>query len=172
MLKKLPTPNSQLLTTNRGYTLAELLAVTSIIVIVSGLIVGVLYSTLRGGNKTKVTNDVSQNVNYALSVISNTAINAEKVTEVGGASVLDCTANPTGNSIEFEQRDGRRIKFECDAAEESIASTSASITTYLIDNNSVKVDPLTCSFSCVQPNANPYSQPIITVSFTVSQRGT
>lgn len=177
MFKKLPTPNlnalrEQLSTSGQGYTLAELLAVTSIIVIVSGLIVGVLYSTLRGGNKTRVTNEVSQSANYALSVISNTAINAESVTEVGGASVSDCTADPVGDSIEFELRDGQRVKFECDASSESIASISASTTTYLLDNNSVKITPSTCSFSCSQPNANPYSQPIITVSFSVSQRGT
>ncbi len=153
-----------------GYTLVELLAVTSIIVIVSGLIVGVLYSTLRGGNKTRITNDVSQNANYALSVISNTAINAQSVTEVGGSGVSDCTANPSGTSIEFEQQDGRFIRFSCDALSESIASSSAGVTTYLIDNNAVRVDPATCSFSCIQRNANPYAQPIITVSFTVSQR--
>lgn len=154
----------------KGYTLVELLAVTSIIVIVFGLIVGVLWSTLRGGNKVNITNDVSQSANYALSVISNTAINAENVTEVGGNSISDCTAGPSGNSIEFQEANGNRVRFICDAIAESIASTSGTITTYLINNDLVKVDPASCSFTCVQPNANPYSQPIITVSFSVSQR--
>lgn len=156
---------------SKGYTLVELLAAASIIVIISGLIVGVIYSTLRGGNKTKITNEVSQAGNYALSVITNTAINAQSVTNVGGgADISDCTASPKGDSIEFMQLDGRRIKFSCDADTQSIASSSAGVTTYLINDDLVKVDPATCSFSCVQRNANPYEQPIITASFVVSQR--
>lgn len=153
-----------------GYTLVELLAVTSIIVIVSGLIVGILYSTLRGGNKSKVTNDVAQNGNYALSIISNTALLAESVTAVGGNPVADCTTSREGSSIEFEQSDGSRLMFSCDADSQSIASQSGEMVHHLIDNNSVKVDPATCSFTCFQDNNNPYASPIIGVSFTVSQR--
>lgn len=174
MMKK--NPNSQLPTPNslKGYTLVELLAATAIIVIVSGLIVGVLYSTLRGGNKTKATNDVAQNGNYALSVISNTALLAEDVVSLDGNPVTDCTApTPTPvKSIGFKQADGSTVEFSCDIATSSIASKSANITTYLIDNNSVKVDPATCSFTCIQGNNNPYASPIISASFTVSQKGT
>ncbi|MDO8270249.1 MAG: hypothetical protein Q7T54_06300 [Candidatus Levybacteria bacterium] len=155
-----------------GYTLIELLTATSILVIVSGLIVGVLYSTLRGGNKTRVTNDVSQNGNYALSVISNTALLAEDVTEIDGSPVSDCTtaqATPA-RSIEFQQSDGSLVKFSCDLAASSIASESGAITTYLIDNNSVKVDQASCSFTCQQSNDSPYAPPIIGIAFTVTQR--
>ena len=169
----------------RGYTLVELLAVTSIVVIVSGLIIGILYSTLRGGNKSKVTNDVAQNGNFALSIISNTALLASNVISVNQTSISDCTnsseniANfpsnpdgyPSGTSIEFERVDGSLVAFSCDASSQSIASSSATANqNYLIDNNSVKVDPASCSFTCVQPDSNPYAQPIISVSFTVSQR--
>lgn len=155
---------------NKGYTLVELLAVTSIIVIVSGLIVGILYSTLRGGNKSKITNDVAQNGNFALSIISNTALLSESVTEVGGNPVSDCTVRQEGTSIEFQQVDGTRVTFSCDAESESIASMSGSMTTYLIDNNSVKVNPASCSFTCFQDDDSPYALPIIGVSFTVAQR--
>lgn len=171
MMKKILNSQFPILN-SRGYTLVELLAVTSIIVIVSGLIVGILYSTLRGGNKTKVTNDVAQNGNYALSVISNTALLAESVTKLDGVSVTDCTAVPATppKSIEFRQTDGSSVSFACDSASSSIASSSGGMTTYLIDNSSVKVDPATCSFSCKQNNGNAYEAPIISVSFTVSQR--
>lgn len=154
----------------KGYTLVELLAVTAIIVIISGLIIGVLYSTLRGGNKTKVTNDVAQNGNYALSIISNTALLATSVTKVNGVDVSDCATEKTGTSIEFKNADGSLVSFSCDAGTTSIASSSANVTSYLIDNNSVKVDPATCNFTCSQSNNNPYSSPIIGISFTVSQR--
>lgn len=154
----------------RGYTLVELLAATAIIVIVSGLIIGVLYSTLRGGNKTRVINDVAQNGNYALSVISNTALLASSVTKVGGVDITDCSTPKSGTSIEFKNADGSLVSFSCDIATSSIASSSANTTTYLIDNSSVKIDPATCDFTCKQTNNNPYANPIISASFTVSQR--
>lgn len=153
-----------------GYTLVELLAVTSIVVIVSGLIIGVLYSTLRGGSKTRITNDVAQNGNYAISIISNTALLAEAVTEIGGTPVSDCTTLTQGSSIQLKNPDGSFVTFSCDVSTESIASSSAGTTTYLIDNSSVKVDPSTCSFACYQSTGNPYDQPIINATFTVSER--
>ena len=160
----------------RGYTLVELLAVTSIVVIISGLIVGILYSTLRGGNKTKVTNDVTQNGNFALSVISNTALLSEDVTKVGGLDVTDCTSSPSpsGTSIEFQDVYGALVSFTCTGApDDTIASQSAeTVPTDLIDISSVKVDASTCSFSCVQSNGNPYSKPVIKISFTVTQKST
>jgi prepilin-type N-terminal cleavage/methylation domain-containing protein len=156
-----------------GYTLVELLAVTSIIVIISGLIVGILYSTLRGGNKTRVTKDVAQNGNYALSVIANTALLSDSVTQVGGTPVTDCTVEKKGSSIGFEQLDGSEVTFSCDqidAQTKSIASISATTKSYLIDNSTVKVDPSKeCSFSCIQTNG-PYDAPIISATFTISQR--
>ena len=170
--KKLLSIIYQLLSGRSGYTLVELLTATSIIVIISGLIVGILYSTLRGGNKTRITNDVAQNGNFALSIISNTALLSSSVTKVGGVPITDCTTQKSGTSIEFKQSDYSLISFSCDPATQSIASTSANITTYLIDNNAVKVDPATCTFTCLQSNGNPYAQPIISASFTVSQRST
>jgi prepilin-type N-terminal cleavage/methylation domain-containing protein len=156
---------------NKGYTLVELLAVTSIIVVISGLIVGILYSTLRGGNKTKVTNDVSQNGNYAMSVIANTILSAQAVTQVNGIPITDCTVPPegvSGKSIQFEEANGNLITYACDS--NSIASSSGTTTNDLIDISAVKVDPNSCTFTCFQNNANPYSLPIIKVVFTVSQQ--
>lgn len=150
----------------------ELLAVTAIIVAISSLIAGILYSSLRGGNKSKVTNDVSQNGNYALSVISGTILDARAVTKIGGSAISNCTLTPNGTSIELQRQDGSLISFLCDSQTNSIASTSGQTTTYLIDNNSVKVDPATCSFTCKQSNSDPYASPIIDIVFTVSQKQT
>lgn len=160
---------------NTGYTLVELLAVTSIMVIVSGLIAGVLYSTLRGGTKTRSTNDVAQNGNFAMSVISNVAYTAQSVTKIDGNDIADCATPKKGKSIEFEQADGSSISFLCDAGKNSIASQSGTTTSYLIDNSTTQVDlsdPAkdNCSFTCTQSNNDPYAQPIIQISFTVSQR--
>ncbi len=160
----------KLLKKQKGYTLVELLAVTAIIVIVSGLIVGILYSTLRGGNKTRIISDVTQNGNYAISVIANTALNARSVTQVNGVPINDCTTLRQGTSIQFEEENGNLITFACSLASQSIASTSGTTTNDLIDTSAVKVDPATCTFSCAQNNANPYSNPIIKIVFTVSQK--
>lgn len=174
-MKKYHTPASIIHTSDLGYTLVELLAVTSVIVIISGLIAGILYSTLRGGNKTRVTKDVAQNGNYALSVISNTALLSDSVTQVGGTPVTDCTVEQKGTSIGFKQADGSEITFSCDIINSqtwSIASSSGTTKSYLIDNSSVKVDPSKeCSFSCLQKNG-PYDAPIISATFTISQRQT
>ena len=156
----------------KGYTLVELIVVTGIIVVIAGLIAGILYSSLRGGNKSKVTNDVSQNGNYALSVISGTILDARAVTKIGGLAISDCTQTPKGTSIELQQQDGSLISFLCDNQTNSIASTSGQTTTYLIDNNSVKVNSQTCSFTCKQTNNDPYASPIIDIIFTVSQQKT
>lgn len=153
---------------NKGYTLVELLAVTTIIVIIAGLIAGILYSTLRGGNKTKITNEVAQNGNYALSVISNTIILSEAVTKVNDVSINDCIDSPSGSSIELRQTNGALITFACE--NDSIASRSGAVTTYLIDNNSVRSDDFDCTFVCKQSDSNPYSIPIIDVTFTLSQK--
>lgn len=163
-----PITNNQ--TLRKGYTLVELLAVTGIIVAIASLIAGILYSSLRGSNKSKVTNDVSQNGNYALSVISGTILNAGSVTKIGGAAISDCTLTPTGNSIELQQQNGALISFLC--TNDSIASTSGQTTTYLIDNKSVMVEATGCSFTCKQGNSDTYASPIIDIVFTVSQKQT
>lgn len=159
---------------NKGFTLIELLAVTAIIVIVSGLIVGVLYSTLRGGNKSKVTNDVAQNGNYALSVVSQAVILAESVVAMNDELIEDCSVPITASSIEFKQANGESMRFACE--EDSIIQTiGQNAPIHLMDKNSVKVtyepnNPASCSFTCEQTNGNSYSQPIIRIGFTVSQK--
>lgn len=152
---------------NKGYTLVELLAVTTIIVIVAGLIAGILYSTLRGGNKSKITNEVAQNGNYALSIMSNTILLSESVTQVNGVPVVDCANSPSGSSIQLKQSSGALVTFAC--LNDTIASISGITTTYLIDNNTVTSDDATCSFTCKQTGGNPYAVPIIDIKFTLSQ---
>lgn len=155
---------------NRGYTVVELLAVTAIIVVMAGLIAGALASTLRGGSKTRITSDVSQNGNFALSVISNTIINSESVTSIGGNSISDCINSPSGSSITLKQSDASLLTFSCTS--NNIASQSANFsTTYLIDSDNLEVDAASCSFRCRQENGDPLAIPIIDVSFTLNQKG-
>lgn len=161
---------------NKGYTIVELLAVATIIVVIMGLIAGILGSTLRGGSKTRITNDVSQSGNYALSIISNAIINSESVTNVGGIAYSDCTTNnqsatnPTGTSITLKQSDNNLVTFSC--VDNTIASQSADQTVSLIDSGTLQVDSSSCSFTCRQENDDAFANPIIDVSFTLKQKTT
>lgn len=152
----------------KGYTVVELLAVVTILVIITGIIAALITQTLRGSSKTNITNQVAQAGNYVTSVISNAIISAENVVAVGGENVNDCTQNPEGNSIELliSQEVGT-VLYAC--ANDTIASNSAS----LIDTNRLMIDSTdssACYFKCLQQNNDPYTPPIIEFGFTISQK--
>lgn len=151
----------------------ELLTVIGILVVVSGIIIGILSTTLRGTEKTKITTSVAQNGNYALSVITNAIISSYAVTGIGNQSATsnppfaDCTNSPVGQSISLKSSTGEEITFAC--ANDTVASNGASI----IDTSQVKIDTSnasSCSFTCIQPANKPYDVPIIEMSFTVSDK--
>lgn len=155
---------------NAGYTVIELLAVVTILVVVMGIIAALITQTLRGTSKTNITNRVSQTGNYVSSVISNTVLTAEDVVAVNGADISDCTQNPTGSSIELliSEREGTII-YACVTdinGDDIISSNSAS----LIDVSSLRVDLATCSFTCSQENNDPYTPPIIEFKFELTQK--
>ncbi len=156
---------------NTGYTIVELLAVVTILVTVTGIIAALITQTLRGSSKTNITNQVAQVGNYAASVISNSIISAENVIAVNGKNVADCTGNPSpsGRSIElFISEKGGTILYECGKDEygnDTISSNSAS----LIDTSRLKIDTSTCYFTCSQASIDPYTPPIITFGFILTQ---
>lgn len=151
----------------RGYTLIELLTVMSILTILFSIIGGILYSSLRGSSKAKITTSVAQNGNYALSIISNIIISSSSVAKVGGVTVADCTASPSGQTITLNRSDGGVSVLSC--ANDTIASNSAS----LIDTTSVKVDSTSisnCYFYCNQIAGDPYAVPIVGFGFTLQEK--
>lgn len=164
---------------NEGYTLAELLAVTAILVILSSLVTGILFSVLRGSNKTMVTNAVSQNGQHALSVISSLMTNSlglVSITEYSGIpphvgySGCSATGGPYARIITVKGfESGAQTAFTCDTTGK-ITSNSAELT----DITSVQVGPpvnsSTCYFRCIQ--ANSFTPPQIEIYFKLSQAGT
>lgn len=149
---------------NRGYTIAELLAVISILVIISGIISGILYSTLRGSNKTRITTEVSQNGSYVVSVLSSIITDSNSVTQINGGDISDCTASPVGDSITLERLDGEFTTLSC--AGNTISSNSVS----LINTNQVQIEEGSCSFSCAQLSDDPYAVPMIQFTFRVKDK--
>ncbi|OGH17037.1 MAG: hypothetical protein A3C30_02180 [Candidatus Levybacteria bacterium RIFCSPHIGHO2_02_FULL_40_18] len=154
------------LMSNKGYTIIELLAVISILVIVAGIISGIIYSTLRGSSKTKITTEVTQNGSYAISVLTNLISSSTSVTKIGGVDIQDCTANPNGASISLVDIDGDEKIISCSG--NNILSGSAS----LINTSQVQIKTNSCKFTCSQKAADPYAVPIVSVEFIVEDKST
>lgn len=173
---------------NAGYTLVELLSVMMILVILTSVITGILFSITRGSRKTQITSDVSQQGQYAMSIISNTIINS-----LGLFSATDYSGNPpyTGSSLncsktladippgvkgvkmkelvlnDFEA--GTTHSLSCDAGPpQTIQRDSLS----LIDTDKLEIiyGNSTCYFMCTQPDS--FTPPQIEIYFELKQVGT
>ena len=174
----------------KGYTIVELLAVIAILVVISGIIVAILYSTLRGSNKTKITSEVTQNGSYVLSVFNKTLNDSRSVTMIGALNVgdiintndvQDCKTKPTSNtSITLKRLDGKLTRFACENID--VDGTPVSAITInndplteivgkpLINTRAVQVEPNSCSFSCDQSSGDLYAYPIVGVSFKIKDK--
>jgi len=165
-----------------GVTLVEFIVIAFILVTISGIIVGVIYSVFRGSSRSHETVKISSNGNYALSVITSHIVSARGVLQVGGSTgggrtggtgtesseFISCTTPRTGSSIKLRAADGGELTFACQ--DDSIASLSASLSegVSLIDSFELQVVPGTCSFTCTQNSI--YEPPLIKISFDLESR--
>lgn len=148
----------------RGYTIVELLAVAGILVVISGTIFGIIYFTIRGSNKTRQTTKITQNGRYSVAVLQGIISDSRNITRVDGKYIADCTSNPSGiNSITLIRLDGGRTILTCGLIDGvyTIASNGAS----LLDTRNVKSSY--CNFSCSQVAQDPYSIPIVNISYKI-----
>lgn len=152
-----------------GFSLVEAIVVLGILVIIGSIITGILYTTLRSANKSKIINAASLSGNYALSVITDIVNSSSQITAMGGTP-LDATYNCTNaggisaQSITLQRTDGGVTTLSCSG--NTIASNSAS----LIDTSLVQADtsnPSACYYKCSQSSL--YSDPIIEVGFSLTQ---
>lgn len=164
----------QILNSQRGFTLVELLAVSVVMVAVSVIITATITSSLRGTTKTNTINDVRQNGNYAISQVSKMIEYAKSFGGVSNDGVnftsscinlaLPLTPTPTPSqysNIKIIGFDNGETIFSCSSV---IASNGAS----LIDINLVFVDA--CSFTCSQDKST--DAPIIGINFSLSKKTT
>lgn len=154
---------------NYGYTVAEMLTVVGILVAIGSILTGILYSTLRGSNKTTITTAVTQNGNYAVSTITNSIINSTSVVSLDEVLVADCLLTTTSvKSIVLKNADGSTTTLSCvqgtspDTENGRITANSID----LINKNQVASIYSSCSFTCTQKDS--YSPPIIDFKFTIS----
>lgn len=165
------------ITSNKGYTVIELLTVAGVLVAITGILTGIIVSTLRGTNKTQTSNSIAQNGNYASSVISSILVSSDAIVSLSdsGGEILnedgDCTAQPIGNEIHLRRTDGGITTLLC--ANQTIASNSASMSVGLLDTTKVRIDTTdidACYFKCIQEVDDPYSAPSIEVGFRLTDK--
>ncbi len=136
----------------KGFTLIELMVVMAVTIFVGGIIGSILFSSLRGTNKSNALTTVRQNGNFALIQMTKMIRDAKKLNS-------PCTISDT---INFSSFSGGDTVFICDLSNPqgpTISSNGAS----LLDQNAVSVS--SCAFTCTQNSESDY--PTIGISFTL-----
>lgn len=156
-----------------GFTLIELLIVIIITGTLGSVVGSMLFSSLRGVNKTNQLIVVRQNGNYALLQMQNKIRNAQSLDGVsintsGSNATNDCTIPvviPTPTPVAYKY-----IKVTASTGSNTFVCDTNAITqngALLIDTNAVAL--VSCSFSCTQASAT--NLPSIGISFQLSQAG-
>lgn len=148
----------------KGYTLVEFLVVIIILVSITSIIAGIVFSTLRGADRSTSSNLVSQNGNTALSVMSSIIQSSKDVRSIDGEAISDCVGSPamSGESIELLRSDGDISKLSC--TEDTIASNEDQLI-----SDDVRVVSGSCSFACSQSSV--FETPFIEISFSLFEVG-
>lgn len=149
-----------------GFTLMEILVSVGIIAIVGTVIAQSFFSMVRTNIKSELLNNIKQNGDFAVDVMSRMLHNAASVT------TTCATTGTTTQSLAIQNSDGFTTTFSCvlDTNVARIASTSGSKTEYLTNRNvSLGVDCTNkLTFVCTSlPNQKTQVQ----VLFTLGQVG-
>ncbi len=132
-----------------AFTLIETLVVVGLFAVLAVISTQILFSTLKGSSKSEAQTEVRQNGNHALSVIIQMVRNSKErtITSIAGG-------------IRFQNIDGGITNLTCDAANNSVASNSARLT-----SDKVVVSPCSITLAAGPP-------PVVTIGFTVSKNAT
>jgi type II secretory pathway pseudopilin PulG len=167
MKKKLSYLKSDL-----GYTLIELLTVIVVMVVVGLIIVTVLVSSLRGGNKAQVINEIRDSGNTAMTQMA-------KFIEFGksfigavdeqGNILIPCPSSPTSyKQLKIKGFNDQIATLSCNGT--TISSTGGLLNPQAVDligDSSIKVKNDTCYFTCSQ--AYDGQPPTIGINFTLEK---
>lgn len=146
----------------KGFTLVELLISMIILITVGTIMVSILTSSLRAGNKSQVINDVRQNGNYAITQMSKMIAYAKVfngLSTTGSNYVTTCDGLISYTYIQITSFDNSVTSFSCGAS--AIYSNGSPLT-----NNSVSLKANSCSFTCIKTASGP---PIIDIKFTLQK---
>lgn len=137
-----------------GFTYLELLVSVVLLGIIAVGASSLFLSLIRGGGKVNVGTVVKQNGQAALSAMEVLIRNSDEVSScfTGGTS-----------SIQLVGKDGGETQLAC--IDDYIASNSARMT-------SEEVEVVNCSFACDTDTPTTTTSPLVTVNFTLKQKGT
>jgi len=124
-----------------GFTLIEILVVTSLIMVIIGSISGIMSGVFSSQSKNKAVDKINQNGSWILNELKKNILNASSATQNG--IMFDCPVNIYGNSITITNvKDGEKTTISCFDSDQTssidykIASISAvGTTTYLFQKN-------------------------------------
>lgn len=152
-----------------GFTLIELLVVIFLIATVGGIAISILFSALRGANKSNSLAQIRQSGNYTISQISKMITFAKVfngVSNDGSTYKTSCIDDSTAYQyVQITAFDNGITTFSCPSGSSTaIASASATYSVNLTDSN---LTVTSCSFYCWQSNI--LSDPTITIDFTLNK---
>ena len=159
----------------KGFTLVELLAAIVVVVAVGTVISGIVTSSLRGTNKTNITESIRQNGNYAITRISKDIEYAQAfngLSRDNSTYTTSCpySVDPTPSPIttpyaylKLTSVDNKSVVYMCD---NSTPATFKLNNDSLIDTNSISVK--SCAITCIQKNLT--DVPIIRISLTLGPK--
>lgn len=162
------------ITHNAGFTLLELLVVLAITIVVGTIVVGILFVSLRGSERSKSLNNLENNGNAVIAQMGKAIRFAKKFNGVstdGSSYISDCSVATPGaltptpipatyRYIKITAFDNLETIFSCGDGT-SLSSNSVS----LIDNSTVTM--IGCKFSCQQSSSSDY--PTIGINFSLNQ---
>jgi len=146
----------------KGFTLVELLVSMIILITVGTIMVSILVSSLRTGNKSQAINEVRQNGNYAITQMSKTISYAKifnGLSTDGTNFVTTCDGSISYKYIQITSFDNSVTSFSC--GDSAILSNGSPLT-----NSDVSLKANSCSFICTKTASGP---PIIDIKFTLQE---
>lgn len=148
----------------KGFTLVELLVSMIILITVGTIMVSILVSSLRTGNKSQAINDVRQNGNYAITQMSKTIsyakiFNGISTSTDGTNLVTACDGSTSYKYIQITSFDNSVTSFSC--GDSAILSNGSPLT-----GSGVSLKANSCSFICTKTASGP---PIIDIKFTLQE---
>lgn len=156
--------NQKIIKSSIGFTLIELLVVTSVLLVIIGTVGGLFFSSLRGANKTSLTNEAKQNGDYAVAVIVRTIKTAKEI--IDSQTICD---NSSLTQIGVINPDGSQTDFICDSVTDKIGMNTTVGGSLIKEEflTSPKVRVNSCSFVCSR--AAPNAAPVVKIQFSVGQ---
>lgn len=185
-MKKKLRVESLKLKVQKGFTLIELLVVMMIVIVIGSVIATILFTSLRGTNKTNSVAAIRQNGDYAISQMVKTMRDARAFSGVSNDNVIyikSCVSSQAGaltptpapqqyNYLKITSSSGVVTTFICPNPPTASSGTPQNITIQgsknvsFIDNTVATVT--SCSFLCNQTSIIDY--PNITIQFNLSQK--